>query len=65
MRLVIFQAFAPTPPVVPGVRQWVSYRKLRSWLQLLDFEIGGGRFGCYRPIVRNAQWSLAERKSVV
>ena len=50
------QAFAPTPPVVPGVRQWVSYRKLRSWLQLLGFEIGGGRFGCYRPIVRNAQW---------
>lgn len=44
------------PPLFPGVRQWLGFRTLRDWLQLLNFEISGGRFGCYRPILRNVPW---------
>lgn len=43
-------------PYLPELGEFIGYRRLRDWLQLLSFEIDGARFGCYRPAVRSAQW---------
>jgi SAM-dependent methyltransferase len=34
----------------------IGYWRLRDWLRLLDFQIQGGRFGCYRPAVGSQDW---------
>jgi SAM-dependent methyltransferase len=42
-------------PFLPEVQQ-IGYWRLRDWLHLLDFEIEGGHFGCYRPAARTEKW---------
>ena len=34
----------------------VGLLKLKEWLQLLGFELNGGRFGCYAPPFASTQW---------
>ena len=41
---------------VPGVAEFIAYRRLRDWLRLLSFEVELAQFGCYRPAVRGSQW---------
>lgn len=52
-----------TPPAsdhlfVPETGDWIAPWRLRDWLRLLDFELEGVSFGCWRPAVRSAR-SLA------
>ena len=37
--------------------EFIAYWRLRDWLRLLDLELEAGSFGCYRPLLRNEQWS--------
>lgn len=37
------------PPFIPDVDDFISQRRLRDWLGLLNLEVTGGGFGCYRP----------------
>ncbi|MGD9952974.1 MAG: class I SAM-dependent methyltransferase [Burkholderiales bacterium] len=53
-----------------GLRRWFSGRRagspwdarfigllrLKDWLQLLSFDLNGGRFGCYAPPFERARW---------
>ena len=41
---------------LPHAGEFIGYRRLRDWLRLLSFEVESGRFGCYIPPVRSAQW---------
>ena len=41
---------------LPSEGEFIGYRRLRDWLRLLSFEVEAGRFGCYLPPVRSAQW---------
>ena len=41
---------------LPKAGEFIAYRRLRDWLRLLSFEVEVGRFGCYRPPLRSAQW---------
>lgn len=41
---------------LPDAGEFIGYRRLRDWLQLLSFEVESARFGCYRPAVRSSQW---------
>lgn len=41
--------------VAPG-GEMIGYRRLRDWLRLLSFEVEGGRFGCYRPLLGSQRW---------
>jgi SAM-dependent methyltransferase len=36
--------------------EFIAYWRLRDWLRLLDLEVEGGSFGCYRPMLRNETW---------
>jgi SAM-dependent methyltransferase len=36
--------------------EFIAYWRLRDWLRLLDLEVEGGSFGCYRPMLRNPAW---------
>lgn len=36
--------------------EFIAYWRLRDWLRLLDLEVEGGCFGCYRPMVRETRW---------
>jgi len=36
--------------------EFIGYWRLRDWLRLLDFEVEGGGFGCYRPMLREQVW---------
>ncbi|NBT11593.1 MAG: class I SAM-dependent methyltransferase [Betaproteobacteria bacterium] len=38
------------------VHDWVGYWRLRDWLRLLNFEVEGGRFGCYTPPFSGQAW---------
>nr|WP_297355697.1 methyltransferase domain-containing protein [uncultured Caldimonas sp.] len=42
--------------VLPDTGDLIGYWRLRDWLRLLSFDIGHGRFGCYRPAVRSELW---------
>ncbi|WP_245591305.1 class I SAM-dependent methyltransferase [Derxia gummosa] len=45
------------PPKADGTHaQFMSLIRLKDWLKLLNFEIEGGAFGCYRPPVRTEGW---------
>ena len=33
--------------------EFISYRRLRDWLKLLNFELKSSEFGCFRPAVRS------------
>jgi SAM-dependent methyltransferase len=43
-------------PLVPTGTEPIGHHRLRDWLRLLNFEIEGGRFGCYRPPLHSARW---------
>ena len=39
---------------LPEAGEMITYRRLRDWLRLLNFEVEPGHFGCYRPAVISA-----------
>ena len=41
---------------VPWNTEFVSVLRMKDWLKLLNFEIRGGRFGCYKPAFESAKW---------
>jgi SAM-dependent methyltransferase len=44
------------PAAPPWTGEFISLLRLKDWLTLLDFEICGGRMGCYAPPFSGAQW---------
>lgn len=40
----------------PWDARFIGLLRLKDWLQLLGFELNGGRFGCYVPPLRSAHW---------
>ena len=40
----------------PWDARFIGLLRLKDWLQLLGFELNGGRFGCYGPPLRGASW---------
>ena len=40
----------------PWCGRFIGLLRLKDWLQLLSFELNGGRFGCYVPPFSQAQW---------
>ena len=44
------------PLFLPPSGEFLGYRRLRDWLQLLSFEVEAGRFGCYRLPVASERW---------
>lgn len=38
---------------LPEAGEFISYRRLRDWLKLLNFEVESSEFGCFRPAVRS------------
>jgi SAM-dependent methyltransferase len=38
---------------LPEAGEFISYRRLRDWLKLLNFELESTEFGCFRPAVRS------------
>jgi len=43
-------------PGSPWDARFIGLLQLKDWLQLLSFELNGGRFGCYAPPLANPQW---------
>ena len=41
---------------LPDAGEFIGHWRLRDWLRLLDFEVEGTHFGCWRPAVRSSQW---------
>ena len=41
---------------LPEAGEFIGYRRLKDWLQLLNFELESGKFGCYRPAVQSEKW---------
>jgi len=44
------------PLFLPNTGEFLGYWRLRDWLKLLNFEIGPGQFGCYRPPLSSPRW---------
>lgn len=40
----------------PWCGRFIGLLRLKDWLQLLSFELNGGRFGCYAPPFSQAKW---------
>jgi SAM-dependent methyltransferase len=40
----------------PWGAEFVSVLRMKDWLKLLNFEMRGGRFGCYRPPFESEKW---------
>jgi len=40
----------------PWDARFIGLLRLKEWLQLLGFELNGGRFGCYAPPLAQARW---------
>jgi len=40
----------------PWCGRFIGLLRLKDWLQLLSFELNGGRFGCYAPPFAQAKW---------
>ena len=40
----------------PWLGRYVSLPRLKDWLALLNFEVVGGRMGCYAPPMCNPNW---------
>lgn len=40
----------------PWNARFIGLLRLKEWLQLLGFELNGGRFGCYAPPFAQAHW---------
>jgi SAM-dependent methyltransferase len=49
-------ALGSSPMFLPGQSELITQGRLRDWLQLLNLEVEGGRFGCYRPPLNQEQW---------
>ena len=43
-------------PFLPRAGEFIGYGRARDWLRLLGFEVERGRFGCWRPPLRSADW---------
>lgn len=43
-------------PFLPEQGEWLGLLRLRDWLRLLDLEVQGLHFGCYRPAFDSAEW---------
>jgi SAM-dependent methyltransferase len=41
---------------LPRAGEFIGYWRLRDWLRLLNFQLEGGRFGCYRPPLVTERW---------
>ncbi|MCS6764124.1 MAG: class I SAM-dependent methyltransferase [Candidatus Protistobacter heckmanni] len=41
---------------VPRDGQFLAHARIKDWLKLLGFDIGRGRFGCYRPAYHSEKW---------
>lgn len=42
--------------VAPWNAEFVSVLRMKDWLKLLNFDLRGGRFGCYKPPFTSEQW---------
>ncbi len=40
----------------PWNAEFVSVLRVKDWLKLLNFEMRGGRFGCYKPPFESEKW---------
>ena len=40
----------------PWDARFIGLLRLKDWLQLLSFDLNGGRFGCYAPPFASAKW---------
>jgi len=50
------QMFAGRGAPPPWNERFIGLLRLKDWLQLLGFELNGGRFGRYAPPVTNPRW---------
>jgi SAM-dependent methyltransferase len=50
------QSIAGREPAAPWDGRFIGLLRLKDWLGLLGFELNGGRFGCYAPPFRRAEW---------
>jgi SAM-dependent methyltransferase len=41
---------------LPGSGDFISFLRLKDWLQLLNMEVGRSHFGCYAPPFNNQSW---------
>ena len=41
---------------LPDAGEFLGYRRLRDWLQLLGFEVESSNFGLWHPAVRSEKW---------
>ena len=55
------RAIGPGRGEYPWCGRFIGLLRLKDWLQLLGFELNGGRFGCYAPPF--AQAKLLERSA--
>ena len=49
-------AVSSSPVFLSGQSELITQGRLRDWLHLLNIEVEGGRFGCYRPPFNQEQW---------
>ena len=45
-----------SPDTFPMNGKYISVLRLKDWLQLLNFEVDRGNFGCYAPPCQNEKW---------
>lgn len=50
------QVFSGRDSGAPWDAHFIGLPRLKDWLNLLGFELNGGRFGCYAPPFRRAEW---------
>lgn len=41
---------------LPGSGNFISFLRLKDWLQLLNMKVGRAHFGCYAPPINNQAW---------
>jgi len=49
-------ALGSSPLFFPGSFELITQGRLRDWLHLLNLEVEGGCFGCYRPPINQGGW---------
>ena len=50
------RALGPGRNEFPWCGRFIGLVRLKDWLQLLGFELNGGRFGCYAPPISQKKW---------
>ena len=50
------RALGPNRSEYPWCARFIGLLRLKDWLQLLSFELNGGRFGCYAPPFAQPKW---------